>query len=255
MVAEPVAPAALHTHVIQAHVVERQEAVRLEPDRVAVHGRDAIVGAIPATGLEQPRLDALPDPLDAIVGQGIERQLPFELGGEPSHGLLLATGMSDRRAVPRPVEDVSARALVHSSDAFGRDAADFTPRGLNGRIASTRLPARPAGPPRSRFSSPKQVARPGGAAMFRSACLAVLCAITVFATLVVSVAPAGATPRFRFGARALGARPTPLPQATPGHALGVSDWVKCGVVTTPATTEPVSFQVVHSDGAQGAAIG
>jgi len=46
-----------------------------------------------------------------------------------------------------------------------------------------------------------------------------------------------------------------MPHTTPGGRLGVSDWVTCGVVPTPAGTYVVPFQLASFDGANGAVIG
>lgn len=79
--------------------------------------------------------------------------------------------------------------------------------------------------------------------------LAVLvCSLAVAATVV---SPASAA-RFRFGTRPVTARATPT--SAPSRALGVSDWIKCGVTLTPATTNNASFQLVFPDGAGGAVV-
>jgi len=90
--------------------------------------------------------------------------------------------------------------------------------------------------------------------MFRLAPHLVRCSLAALcAALVLAPPPAGAA-GFRFGNR-IAVRPAPVPHATPAGRLGVSDWVKCGVVPTPANTYVVSFQLPFFDGANGVVTG
>jgi hypothetical protein len=92
--------------------------------------------------------------------------------------------------------------------------------------------------------------------MHRLAPHVVLCSLAALcAALVPAPTSAGAAPRFRFGSGVATVRPAPMPHTTPGGRLGVSDWVTCGVVPTPAGTYVVPFQLASFDGANGAVIG
>lgn len=91
--------------------------------------------------------------------------------------------------------------------------------------------------------------------MHRSSPHAVLCSLAVLSAALILAPTSADAARFRFGNGVRTVRPAPIPLATPGGRLGVTDWVSCGVVPTPASTYAISFQLAFSDGAQGAVIG
>jgi hypothetical protein len=91
--------AASHGDVVEPHVVGGEEPARPESDRIAIRGGDAVVGAGAQSRGEEPGLDPLTDPVDEILGQGLEGHLPFELGNERAHEILLATSASGGFAI------------------------------------------------------------------------------------------------------------------------------------------------------------
>src|SRR5262245_49751615 len=87
--------------------------------------------------------------------------------------------------------------------------------------------------------------------MRRCASLAVLGSPVWITACLLLAAPATAG---RLGPAAPRSAPAARDASRRGRGPGVSDWVPCGVVLTPAITNEVRYQRVHADGAQGAVI-